>query len=258
MSPVPSTLLPRDVLRPGGRALGTWIKMPTPEPTEIAAHAGFDFVVVDLEHAPLSTETAYRLINLAAANGVVPFVRVPDKEVSTIQKILDAGAHGVFVPHVDTIVEAEAIARAFSFPPDGIRGAGSTSKAGLWGLRSNPEYLEFGRTQAMLVLQLESEESITHAAAMAALPAVAALFVGAADLSMSMGSTPTSPDTLAHIETARAAAHDAGKLFGLAYGGSADAVRDAFDRDTDFVLASNDAGLLAAAAAALVTDIRKS
>lgn len=252
-----TTLLPRDVLRPGARALGTWIKMPTPEPTEIVAHAGFDFVVVDMEHAPLSTETTYRLVNLAAANGLVPFVRVPDKEVSTIQKVLDAGAHGIFVPHVDSIAEAQEVARAFSFPPEGIRGAGSTSKAGLWGLRSNAEYLEFGRTQAMLVLQLESEEGIADAAAMAALPAVAALFVGAADLSMSMGSTPTSPDTLAHIETARAAAHDAGKLFGLAYGASGDAVRAAFEQGTDFALAGNDAGLLAAAAATLVTAVRK-
>src|SRR5262249_25588135 len=63
---------------PGGVPLGTWLKLPAVESAEIIAHAGFDFVVVDLEHAPLNLETAYRLIGVSAALGVTPLVRVPD------------------------------------------------------------------------------------------------------------------------------------------------------------------------------------
>jgi len=65
-------------VRPSYTPIGTWLKIPTTEPTEIMAFAGFDFVIVDLEHAPLTLETAYRLINLAVLAGVSPLVRVPD------------------------------------------------------------------------------------------------------------------------------------------------------------------------------------
>ncbi|EOD67367.1 aldolase/citrate lyase family protein, partial [Amycolatopsis vancoresmycina] len=75
--------------------VGTWLKIASTEPAEIMAFAGFDFVVVDLEHAPLDLVTAYRLITTAAALGVTPIVRVPDKTPSTIQKVLDAGAMGI-------------------------------------------------------------------------------------------------------------------------------------------------------------------
>ncbi|WP_326835274.1 aldolase/citrate lyase family protein [Amycolatopsis rhabdoformis] len=250
-------LSPRAVVRPGGQALGTWVKLAAPEPTEILAHAGFDFVVVDMEHAPLSLETVYRLVNSASANGMVPFVRVPDHSPALIQKVLDAGAHGLFVPRVDSLAEAEAIARAFSFPPEGIRGAGGTSRAGLWGLRSTAEYLDFGRTQAMLVVQLESASGIADAARIAALPAVSALFVGAADLSLSLGETTGSPRVRDCIAAARAAAAEAGKAFGLAFGPAPEAARAAFAEGTDFVLSGNDATLLASAAVRLVSAVRE-
>ena len=249
------TLLPRDVLALGKKALGTWMKIAAAEPIEIIAHAGFDFVVIDLEHAPISLDTAYRIINSATANGVCPFVRVPNHDPSVIQKVLDAGAHGLFVPRVDTIEQATAVAQAFSFPPAGFRGAGGTSKAGLWGLRANDDYLDFGRTQALLIVQLEAESAIDDAEKIAALDAVAGIFVGAADLSMSLGTTPGSAQVQAMIDRAQDAAHTAGKLFGLAYGASPAAVQAGFERSIDFAVSGNDSGLLAAAAVKLVNDI---
>ncbi|WP_226367505.1 MULTISPECIES: HpcH/HpaI aldolase family protein [unclassified Pseudonocardia] len=248
---------PRAVLRPGARALGTWLKLAAPEPVEIVAGAGFDFVVVDLEHAPIGIETAAWLLSSARAHGLVPFVRIPDHRPSTVQLMLDAGACGLFVPRVDSLAQAEAVARAFSFPPEGTRGSGGTSRAGHWGRRPTPDYLGFGRDEAMLIVQLEAESGIADAERIAALPAVAGLFVGAADLALSTGSTPSSDDVLAHIGTARAAAHGAGKVFGLAYGAAPAAIRTAFDHGTDFVVGGNDASLLASAAADLVAGVRE-
>ena len=167
--------------------VGTWLKIASGEPAEIMAFAGFDFVVVDLEHAPLDLETAYRLINTAAALGMTPIVRVPDKTPSTIQKILDAGAMGILVPHVDTVEEAAAVGRACRFPPHGVRGAGGTSRAGAWGLKPNAEYLATGNDDVLCIPQLESVEAIKAAPEMLALDTVDAVFVGAADLSMSHG-----------------------------------------------------------------------
>ena len=102
---------------PDDAPVGTWLKIPAVEPVEIAAFAGLDFVIVDLEHAPLTLETAYRSIGVAAPSGVAPLVRVPDHGAATIQRVLDAGAHGVLVPHVDTVEAAVAVARAARFPP---------------------------------------------------------------------------------------------------------------------------------------------
>jgi len=236
--------------------VGTWLKIASTEPAEIMAFAGFDFVVVDLEHAPLDLVTAYRLINTAAALGMTPIVRVPDKTPSTIQKILDAGAMGILVPHVDTVEEAAAVGRACRFPPHGVRGAGGTSRAGAWGLRPNAEYLAAGNDDVLCIPQLESVEAIKAAPEMLALDTVDAVFVGAADLSMSMGSTPASPDVLDLIAAASAAAHDAGKRCGLAFGGAPEKAAQAVRDGCDFVLLSNDTTMLADAARGLVRAFR--
>jgi 2-dehydro-3-deoxyglucarate aldolase/4-hydroxy-2-oxoheptanedioate aldolase len=236
--------------------VGTWLKIASGEPAEIMAFAGFDFVVVDLEHAPLDLQTAYRLINTAAALGMTPIVRVPDKTPSTIQKILDAGAMGILVPHVDTVEEAAAVGRACRFPPHGVRGAGGTSRAGAWGLKPNAEYLAAGNDDVLCIPQLESVEAIKAAPEMLALDTVDAVFVGAADLSMLMGSTPASPDVLDLIASAIAAAHDAGKRCGLAFGGVPEKAAQAVRDGCDFVLLSNDTTMLAEAARGLVRAFR--
>lgn len=236
--------------------VGTWLKIASGEPVEIMAYAGFDFVVVDLEHAPLDLQTAYRLINSATALGMTPLVRVPDRTPSTIQKILDAGAIGILVPHVDTVEQASAVGQACRFPPHGTRGAGGTSRAGAWGLRPNKEYRATGQ-DVLCIPQLESVEAIKAAPEMLALDTVDAVFVGAADLSMSMGTTPTAPEVLELIASAIEAAHAAGKRCGLAFGGAPDKAAQAVRDGCDFVLLSNDTSMLAEAARGLVTAFRE-
>jgi 4-hydroxy-2-oxoheptanedioate aldolase len=237
--------------------LGTWLKIAAAEPVEIMAFAGFDFVVVDLEHAPLDLQTAYRLINSAAALGLVPLVRVPDKTPSMIQKILDAGARGILVPHVDTVEEAMSVGRACRFPPQGTRGAGGTSKAGRWGLRPAPEYLASGNDHVLCIPQLESVEAIKAAPGILALDPIDAVFVGAVDLSLSMGLTPASPEVLALITSAMDAAHIAGKKCGLAFGGLPERAAQAVRDGCDFVVLHNDTSMLAEAARSLVSSFRQ-
>lgn len=237
--------------------LGTWLKIAAAEPVEIMAFAGFDFVVVDMEHAPLDLQTAYRLVNSAAALGVVPLVRVPDKTPSTIQKILDAGARGILVPHVDTIEEAIAVGAACRFPPHGTRGAGGTSKAGLWGLRPTAEYLASGNDDVLCIPQLESAEAIEAAPGILALDSIDGVLVGAADLSMSMGLTSASPQVLELITSAIKAAHTTGKKCGLAFGAAPERAVDAVRDGCDFVVLHNDASMLAQAATSLVTAFRE-
>ena len=167
--------------------LGTWIKLATTESVDIMASAGFDFVVIDLEHAPLDLTITARMIGTALAYGVDPLVRVPDQQATTIQRVLDAGAKGVLVPHVDSAAEAERVVAATRFPPLGTRGAGGTSRAGKWGLLPRADYIRTGNEEVVCIPQLESPAAIDAAAAILAVPGVDAVFLGAGDLSLTLG-----------------------------------------------------------------------
>src|SRR5690625_2362200 len=89
--------------------LGTWVKLPAVEVIELMAAAGLDFVVIDMEHSPMSFETAATLIAMAAAHGMRPLVRVADQEPAYLARVLDTGAGGLLIPHVESAEEAERI-----------------------------------------------------------------------------------------------------------------------------------------------------
>ena len=168
MSPARTSRFRAALARPGGPALGTWVKLPVMESVELLALAGFDFVVIDLEHSAMNLETAYRLIGTANHLAMAPIVRIPTLDGGIAQRVLDAGAEGIMLPHVDTVGQAEAAARAVRFPPLGARGVGSTSRAGAWGAMDRAEYLRFGQEEVVLIAQIESAQAARSAGAIAA------------------------------------------------------------------------------------------
>ncbi len=238
-----------------GGTLGTWIKLSSPESVEIMAHAGFDFVVIDLEHTTLDLGAASTHIAMARALGVDPLVRVPDHGLSVIQRVLDAGAAGVVVPHVDTVQQARAVLRATCFPPRGDRGSGGTSRAGRWGLLPRADYLEYGNEQALCVVQLESEVAIRNTREILALDGIGAAFVGTADLSMSMGVAAGSDEVDRLAMSALAAAAAAGVPIGTA-SATSDQARAALARGYDYVVVSNDTSILASGGRAIVNALK--
>ena len=238
-----------------GGTLGTWIKLSSPESVEIMAHVGFDFVVIDLEHTTLDLGAASTHIAMARALGVDPLVRVPDHGLSVIQRVLDAGAAGVVVPHVDTVEQARAAVRATCFPPHGVRGSGGTSRAGRWGLLPRADYLEYGNEQALCVVQFESEVAIRNAREILALDGIGAAFVGTADLSLSMGVAAGSDEVDRLATSARAAAAAAGVPIGTA-SATSDQARAALARGYDYVVVSNDTSILASGGRAIVNALK--
>jgi len=238
-------------------SVGTWVKLPTIESVQIMAHAGYDFVVIDQEHAPIDVRTAYQLINTATAEGLLVLVRVEELNPSSIQRILDAGASGVLIPHIDTPEQAELAAKSVRFPPLGIRGAGGTSRAGRWGTLPTAAYLASGNETALCIPQLESKAAIDNVEKIAAINGIDALFVGVADLSMDMGTIPTDPEIIRLYLHALDVAHKAGKPCGFASGTAAGA-RAALNQGFDFVMASSDTAMLVAEASAVVRTVRAS
>lgn len=229
--------------------LGTWVKIPAPVSVELLALAGFDFVVIDMEHAPLGVEVVHELIGAALGRGVPALVRVPDTGRSTISRVLDSGAAGVLVPHVEAVSDAQAVISAARFPPRGSRGFGPTVRAGDWGADVG-RYRASGE-DAVVVPQLESRAAIDAASDIAALDGLGALFVGPADLAVATGLDQSSPEFDALVSAAESAAKAHGVPIGTAVGANPAAARE-LARRYDFVLAANDASLLCGAGASLI------
>ena len=232
---------------------GTWVKLGTLETLEMLAIAGFDFVVVDMEHAPHSLESAYRLIVAAQGFGMRCLVRLPDSEGALVQRILDCGCDGVLVPRVRNAAEAESVAQGLRFSPGGLRGLGITSRAGHWGLKSTPDYVAQGETLVRGV-QLEDADALRDAARILAVPGINAAFVGPGDLALATGKPASHPDNAALIDGLLASCQARGIPCGTAVGDAA-AARAARERGFSFVMVSNDCSLFGKAAQALVRGI---
>jgi 2-keto-3-deoxy-L-rhamnonate aldolase RhmA len=244
-----------EVLRGGAKpALGTWVKLPSLEIVEIVARTGFDFVIVDNEHSPLSLESTYNAIALGQALGLVMLVRVPDRSGSTVQRVLDAGADGLLVPQVADRATAEAAGAQMTFSRfGGVRGMGSTSRAGLWGLRSSAEYLE---RETVHAIQLEEMAALKNAEELLDAPGVNAAFVGYGDLGLSSGLTADSPELEELVRPVIEATRKRNMPVGTAVG-TASAAAAMAARGFTYVLVSNDGSLFASGARKLVEEVRQ-
>lgn len=240
----------RDLLTAEQPPLGTWVKLPTVESIELLAIAGFQFVVIDLEHSPMSIESMSSAVAIGRARGLCPLVRVPDHTPVWVQRCLDAGAAGVVVPHVDDAEQARVAGRAARFEPRGTRGVGPTSRAGGWGLAPWSDYLS-QQDQVVVIAQIESPSGVDAASAIAADPNIDALFVGPADLGQSLGLPSGSVQLADTIRKVTTAAHEAGTPVGIAVG-TADRAAEHARNGFDFVMAGNDATMLGAGASAMV------
>ncbi|MBO9577297.1 MAG: hypothetical protein J7480_00830 [Microbacteriaceae bacterium] len=242
-----------DRIRESGRALiGTWLKLPSLEAVEILGDAGFDFVVIDQEHAPLDLQTAYAAIVVAQASGMNALVRVPDRSGSHLQRLLDSGADGILVPHIAGAAgTAEAVA-AMTFPPDGDRGMGLTSRAGRWGRRSRADYVGRG-AGVFRAVQLEDLDSLDEAEAIVATPGLSGVFVGMGDLQLSTGLPADDPELRGRVDRVLEAARRADVPVGTAVQSPAD-FRAAVARGYSYVMVGNDTGMLANESSRLVRE----
>jgi 4-hydroxy-2-oxoheptanedioate aldolase len=171
----------------GKVSYGPFLKLADPAVVEVCGLAGFDHVVIDREHGPLSVETVQNLIRVAEPRGVVPFVRVPRNEPSEILRVLDVGAVGVHVPHVSTAEEARRASQASRFHPQGDRGVCRFVRAA--GYTSIPSARHFteANERTVLVLHIEGAEGLANLAEILAVPGVDVVFLGPYDLSQACG-----------------------------------------------------------------------
>jgi 2-dehydro-3-deoxyglucarate aldolase/4-hydroxy-2-oxoheptanedioate aldolase len=239
---------------PAAGLVGTWVKIPSLETVELLAHAGFDFVVIDMEHAPHALDTAYTMIFAAQAMRMRAYVRLADRQGGDIQRLLDAGADGLLVPQVGDLDTAARLTRQMIFAPRGERGLGATSRAGRWGLMPVADYVARGDA-CLRMVQLEAWSVLQDAASYLALEHVGGVFVGLGDLFLSSGRKPDAPETREMVATVARLAREAGKFSGIA-AGSASEARAYLDLGYSHVMVSNDATIFGRGAAALVGEVR--
>jgi 2-dehydro-3-deoxyglucarate aldolase/4-hydroxy-2-oxoheptanedioate aldolase len=157
--------------------LGTWLSIGSPVIAELAALCGFDWVLLDLEHGNGSEADLPDQLRALRSSQTQGIVRVGALQADLIARVLDWGAHGIMVPHVNSVAEAEAVVRAAYYPPRGQRGVSRTVRAYDYGLRT-PE----STSAPLLVAQIETYEAVSQSSGIANVAGVDVLFVGPADL----------------------------------------------------------------------------
>lgn len=175
------------IMREGGLALGTSVGFADPEVIELIGIAGYDAVFIDMEHTPLDLQTAQEMICRAELAGVTSIIRVPDNNPKTILRLLDVGAQGIHIPHIDDLEDARRAVQAVRYYPAGDRGSYGGGRAARFGTIPWPEHVRTSNEEILLAVTIEDARAVESAEALASLDGVDMLFVGPSDLATSMG-----------------------------------------------------------------------
>lgn len=233
-------------LRAGDPQTGLWLNLPGAAAAEIAADAGFEWLLIDQEHAPRPQSDLVAAMTAATLHGSHPIVRIGGHDPRELGAALDLGFHTVLVPMVETRAQAEMLSAACEFAPHGTRGVSSQTRAGAWG--TDPDYIHTAREQICLIVQIESIEAVRNAEAILTTPGVDAVFIGTADLAATMGhlGDPGHADVRAAVAQVMTLAHALAVPLGTLAKG-ADGGRAAFSAGYSFVGLGTDTAMLAAA-----------
>lgn len=195
---------------------GAWLSLGSATAAEIAAAAGFDWLLFDLEHGTSEYSDLLHQLQAAAAFPAACIVRVPSIDAAVFKRVLDLGPQGLMVPNVQTAEQAAEIARFARVPPLGIRGAAQTTRASGYGLRYD-RYLREINQSLVTMVQIESAVAVKNADAIAAIDGVDVLFVGPTDLSVDLGLEANRPRGRFRdaVEAVAAAAARHGKAAGV-------------------------------------------
>ena len=246
-------------LKNGGLAVGTMIsEIRNPNLAYMLAQCGFDFFIIDNEHGSYSPETISNMIAAARGAGVLTVVRIPEIRRETILKPLDCGAAGLLVPQVNTADQAKEIMMHAKYPPSGNRGFALSRAHSLYTRPKVDEYLSQANETTFIAVQAESPEAIRNLESIAATPGVDAIFVGPADLSVSLGipGQVTHPDEIEAIDRVVEVCQTHGITPGV-HMSNPETLGAWIKKGMRFVTFSSDVDMLAKAAADSLVQLKK-
>ncbi len=245
MTGAPSTLTDR--LRRRELVVGTFVSLGSPAVTNLLGVAGFDFLLIDLEHGAGSEAVLQNQMFAAEAAGAATMIRTETFDRIRIGRVLDLGTTAVMLPRVDSATQASEAISHLRYPPDGDRGVAGSNRARHWGTRATPFADANGEIGA--IVQIESREAVDDVEAIAAVPGVDALFIGPSDLSHSLGvpgdlDAPAFRDAVSRV----LAAADAHQLAAGILATTPEAARAFIDDGFTLIVLGADVNLLSGAA----------
>jgi len=233
--------------------LGTIITLSSPESSEIMSEAGFDWVMIDMEHSTLSMSDVQHHLQ-ALRPGTTSVVRVPCNDDVWIKRVLDTGCDGIMVPMVKTSEEAERAVRSLRYPPDGARSVGIT-RAHKYGLSFGEYVFEKSRDVSLLV-QIEHIDGVRNLDSILRVSGISAIFIGPYDLSASMGLTGdvASPEVQSAIKTIKDRCREEGIPWGI-FGMTTDILRREIQDGCSWALCGIDSVMLSQKASEITREI---
>jgi 4-hydroxy-2-oxoheptanedioate aldolase len=235
-------------------ALGGWLVVPSSISAEYMAHAGFDWLCIDMQHGAIDYQVALSMLQAISTTDAVPIVRVPWNEPGIIMKSLDAGAYGVIVPMVNSRTEAEAAIAACRYAPQGSRSYGP----GRIVLYAGRDYFAHANDTVLCICMIETREAIERADEIISTPGLDAIFIGPSDLSVSLGLPPASdqeaPAFTQALDKVLAACKKHGVVAG-AHCGTPAVARKRIGQGFRFVQMADDAGALVRSAMAALAEM---
>jgi 4-hydroxy-2-oxoheptanedioate aldolase len=176
----------KQALARGRAQIGLWLGLADGYAAELCASAGFDWLLIDGEHAPNDLRSTLASLQAVAAYPTHPVVRLPHADTVLIKQVLELGATTLLLPMVESAEQARSIVRATRYPPDGVRGVGSgLARSSRW--MAYPRYLHEANERICVLVQVESVDALAQIDAIAAVDGVDGVFIGPADLAASMG-----------------------------------------------------------------------
>lgn len=249
----------RERLQKGELALGIGLRQArTVDIAPIMKGCGYDWLFIDLEHNSMTLDTAVQISVAANAAGISPVVRVPHGQYDMATRALDGGAFGIVMPHVDTAEEARVVTDRLRYPPAGHRSIGGLMPQLGFPTMPSGESTKLVNDNLLVVVMLETPKAIANADAIAAVPGIDVLLIGASDLTLEMGipGQLLHPELVKAYETAAAACRKHGKWLGMGGVYTDEGQAKYIGIGARMVLAAGDTALLMQAATARATKLR--
>ena len=203
-------------LRSGDDMLGLWFGLANNIAAEICAHSGFDWLLIDAEHSPLSDKDILACLQAIAPYEINPIVRPVSGDKNVLKRLCDVGVQTFLVPMIDDVKQAEAVVSAVQYPPSGTRGLGtSMARAARWNMA--PNYFERANDEMCVILQIETRAGLKNLKKIAKVDGVDAVFIGPSDLGATLGypGQPSHPEVVNAVSAAIKDVRTCGKPAGV-------------------------------------------
>jgi 4-hydroxy-2-oxoheptanedioate aldolase len=234
---------------------GGWLSIPSSFSAEVMAHQGFEWVCIDMQHGVVDYQAAVTMLQAIGSTETIPIVRVPWNEPGIIGKVLDAGAMGVIIPMVNSVEEAKAAVSACRYYPEGSRSYGPTRAA----YYAGADYFAHANREVACIPMIETRQAVERLDDILAVPGIDAVYVGPADLSITLG-LPPGMNNGGAFEEARVLIAQKCAAHGVTAGIHANAGLAAKHAEAGYrmITISGDVPALAAGAAADIRSVRES